>query len=341
MENLYLEDEFGAFLLEIQKLKANTVKAYLGTFKKNLKLVPELEFNNIKNITDNTDLTAVYKISHPRYQKSFKISNKTFDNITTHYNRYKEFLVYYIEQKMAKMNFDDDKSNIDFADDFIIEEEYYSINEKDFFSKDLIKDKFKFRLITQNRFNKCGLFYPISFLKQYFYKTGDKVYFDNLIENKINKIRFCYQENKHYDFITITSLKTDIGGNLYFNTKDRKEIPLLSHCHESRQYKKFNINDFSDIAIDHMVSMNTLLNKYKEKKDFVELQKISDQLKKHLHTPLTYKKLIAKGTRLSNDAIFISTINREKLKTEFELIVAEMDLQLMHQKHNNFKRHKV
>lgn len=85
--------------------------------------------------------------------------------------------------------------------------------------------------------------------------------------------------------------------------------------------------------------MDTILSELK-KADYCELEKITTSLNKGLHSR-TYKKLAARGTKLSNNDDFINSIDKVELKREFEDIVNRMQLQLMHKKHNSDKRNKV
>lgn len=267
------------------------------------------------------------------------IQKGTFENFLTHCNRYKEFLLFHIEQNLVQCEFENNEEYpLDIKEELIIEEEFFDINFKEIFSKDLIIEKFKFRLITQNRFNSCGLFYPISFLKQYFYKNDEKRYFDEKIRNQIKQIKFFYADRKYFNISEINNILMNSDGQLYVETTENKKLPLLSYCSDKNEYENFNVNNFSEIAIDHVISMNTILNN--SKNEFKELKKISNELRKYLKKPITYKKLISKGTKLSDNKIFTNTIDIETLKFEFEAILGKMDLQLMHTSHNNFKRAK-
>ena len=53
------------------------------------------------------------------------------------------------------------------------------------------------------------------------------------------------------------------------------------------------------------------------------------------------KKLAKKGTILSDDIEFRNSIDKTELKREFEYIIGKMELQLMQNTHNNYKRNKV
>nr|WP_314555965.1 hypothetical protein [uncultured Capnocytophaga sp.] len=85
--------------------------------------------------------------------------------------------------------------------------------------------------------------------------------------------------------------------------------------------------------------MDAILSELK-KADYCELEKITTSLNKGLHSR-TYTKLAARGTKLSNNKDFINSIDKGELKREFEDIVNRMQLQLMHKKHNSYKRNKV
>lgn len=345
-EKIYLENEFKSYLLDIDLLKHETIRSYIATLKNNIFLINKLDYENVKKIIDNEDFTSLYKINFPVYKNSFKIKKSTYENFLTHCKRYINFLIYIIEQNLSYKDNDNQENNFEVKEnekiDFVVEFEEFEIEIKENYNYDFIFNNFEFRLITQNRFNKCGLFFPVSFFKQYFYKTQDKKYFDSKIKTKINNIKLFDNKKEYFKLSKIKKIVKDKQNNLFCYTSNIDKFQLMSYCTRNKNYIKFNIEKFSDITIDHSISMNTILKKLKENKafQFEQTQMISNELQKSLRRPLNYKKLIAKGTKLSNNTDFINKIDKKKLKNEFEIILDEMDLQLMHKKHNNFKRAK-
>lgn len=126
------------------------------------------------------------------------------------------------------------------------------------------------------------------------------------------------------------------NGLAYFNG-----YSILSKNFQTNELKKIEVLELKYIAIDHIKSISNILkDNSKNEKDFSQLLFISKQLKKYLNIPITYKKLIAKGTKLSNDKEFIKQINKGQLKREIEYLMKATELQLMCSKDNNRKRDK-
>ena len=74
--------------------------------------------------------------------------------------------------------------------------------------------------------------------------------------------------------------------------------------------------------------------------DFSQLVKITKALKEN-SKKRDDKKLAKKGTILSDNEEFRNSIDKTELKREFEYIIGKMELQLMQNTHNNYKRNKV
>lgn len=85
--------------------------------------------------------------------------------------------------------------------------------------------------------------------------------------------------------------------------------------------------------------MDSILRELKGE-DFGQLVKITKALNERIKKR-NDKKLAKKGTILSDDIEFRNSINKTELKKEFEHIINKMELQLMHKKHNNYKRNKI
>lgn len=337
---MYLEKEFEEYLIKIQGLKESTIQSYLSTLRNNLEII--LPKANFEKIVSDQDLYTIHNIQISVFDPKYGLSERTFDNFMTHFNRYKEFLIYYIEQKISDQEVLEEQDEFIFGDELIelddINNFVHSSDEVLTLKKEDIKQNFAFRLITQNRFNSSGLYFPISFLKQYFYKTNDKEYFDRIISNQIDRIIVNVLENKERKTYTIKDLKTLSikNGFAYFNDK-----PILSALSNSKDYIKLGATTLKNIAIDHIEPISRILeNESKNIENFSQLSFISKSLKKYLNKPVTYKKLVGRGTKLSNDASFIEQIDKEKLKVEFEYFVNKIPLQLMCSKENRKKHNK-
>jgi hypothetical protein len=334
---IYLQDEFYSFMSEF---KEKNQKDYLNYIKNSDKILGYKLFLIVEDIIKNDDFNKLESLRINGYLL-IKKSNKTSKNqYLSGFNKYLDFVGEYISKEDESVSKDSEILTISHSE-LDIEPEISEVNELDLdnvlkqFSKKEITDNFFFRLITQNRFNKCGLFFPVSFLKQYFYKTGDKAYFDEQIKKQIESIEYITQDsdkntlNKRKELIIKADKKVYIDGK-----------QLLSFNLETDKNEEMIVQSLSEIAIDHKESMNTILNDLKESNVLSAFVEISNHLKKGLHQPITYKKLTSRGTQLSKDVKFIESINKEQLKSEFEHILSKMELQLMHKKHNNYKRAK-
>ena len=85
--------------------------------------------------------------------------------------------------------------------------------------------------------------------------------------------------------------------------------------------------------------MDSILRELKGE-DFGQLVKITKALNEKIKKR-NNKKLAKKGTILSDDVEFRNSIDKTELKREFEYIIGKMELKLMQNTHNNYKRNKV
>ena len=205
---------------------------------------------------------------------------------------------------------------------------------KESYTFEEIREKFFKRLIKQNRFNqKSDFYFPIQFIGQYFNKTGDKKYFEDIINKQIRNIQFFYDKDQHDLIKNLKELSISEDGRVFINGN-----AILSEDSKNN-YIPFEINEISEINIDHKKSMDSILRELKGE-DFGQLVKITKALNERIKKR-NDKKLAKKGTILSDDIDFRNSIDKTELKREFEHIINKMELQLMHKKYNNYKRNKV
>lgn len=345
-EKIYLEEEFRKFCRR-NKIKTNkNISDYINYVKNSNDILYNKLFNEIKDICTNNDIEKLDSLSIKGNEIIISSNRNSKQKYNSGFNKYIDFIrekitnyfAYETDESLSNQEIDYDQSD-EISVEPSLENDFPNINSNHKFSYSEIKEIFFKRLISQNRFNRCGVYYPISFLKQYFYKTENKKYFDDIINNQIKNIIYKTNENGT-EFEKINDLKDliiDENGIVYINNKK-----IFSNDFKENKYTPMNANSLTEIVIDHTEPMNLILKKIKkDPKDFPELLKISQMLKKGLNKPITYKKLIARGTKYFDDINFRREINEEQLKNEFTLITGKMDLQLMHKKHNNFKRAKV
>ena len=323
-------------------------KDYISYLDKNIKKVNDY-INYIKNtykllgIELYSIIEDIYKLHniqllHYLKEEGAKYLLSTFkdlSSITQYTSGFRKYLDF-IEQ--AIYNDFDTISDPDIED----ETEIYEENKiedllfipKESYTFEEIREKFFKRLIKQNRFNqKSDFYFPIQFIGQYFNKTGDKKYFEDIINKQIRNIQFFYDKDQHDLIKNLKELSISEDGRVFINGN-----AILSEDSKNN-YIPFEINEISEINIDHKKSMDSSLRELKGE-DFGQLVKITKALNERIKKR-NDKKLAKKGTILSDDIEFRNSIDKTELKREFEHIINKMELQLMHKKHNNYKRNKV
>lgn len=323
-------------------------KDYISYLDKNIKKVNNY-INYIKNIykllgielySIIEDIYKLHNIQLLHYLKEegakYLLSTfKDLSSITQYTSGFRKYLDF-IEQ--AIYNDFDTISDPDIED----ETEIYEENKiedllfipKESYTFEEIREKFFKRLIKQNRFNqKSDFYFPIQFIGQYFNKTGDKKYFEDIINKQIRNIQFFYDKDQHDLIKNLKELSISEDGRVFINGN-----AILSEDSKNN-YIPFEINEISEINIDHKKSMDSILRELKGE-DFGQLVKITKALNERIKKR-NDKKLAKKGTILSDDIEFRNSINKTELKKEFEHIINKMELQLMHKKHNNYKRNKI
>jgi hypothetical protein len=332
--NIFMEEEFKKFLPANDV--SNSISSYLNYIKNADRLLEYKVFPIIEKLYQTQDIEGLEVL---RDKGSYHLDNlnkgaKSIKNYKSGFNKYLDF----IENTIVNLIEATPDTNIEDTVNELIDEAIDDVTTevKDKYSHEDIRENFFFRLISQNRFNKnSDFFFPIRFIQQYFYKTDDKKYFDDIINQQIDHIRFFYTKDQWDEIKHLRELTIADDGRLLINGK----AIFSEDFQNNRTYVPFKISKLSEIAIDHKESMNGILNNLKGE-DYSELVKITDALKKGLHKK-TYKKLAARGTKLSNDEVFRNSINKKELKREFEYIIGKMELQLMQNTHNNYKRNKV
>ena len=323
-------------------------KDYISYLDKNIKKVNDY-INYIKNIykllgvelySIVEDIYKLHNIQLLHYLKEegakYLLSTfKDLSSITQYTSGFRKYLDF-IEQ--AIYNDFDTISDPDIED----ETEIYEENKiedllfipKESYTFEEIREKFFKRLIKQNRFNqKSDFYFPIQFIGQYFNKTGDKKYFEDIINKQIRNIQFFYDKDQHDLIKNLKELSISEDGRVFINGN-----AILSEDSKNN-YIPFEINEISEINIDHKKSMDSILRELKGE-DFGQLVKITKALNERIKKR-NDKKLAKKGTILSDDIECRNSINKTELKKEFEHIINKMELQLMHKKHNNYKRNKI
>ena len=324
----YKKDEFEEFLNHLKSKNSD----YINYVVNSDKILNNSLFEEVENIVENENFA---KLDLLRIEGVYKIKNSDKNSKNKYASGFKKYIDF-IESYLTNIN-PLDNNTIENDDDFegTITPNYADLNNHlHLFNKETLINKFQFRLITHNRFNKNGIYFPISFLKQYFYKIGENDYFDSIILNQINKIKY-YSNDELKNFTDIDVLEIKTSGNVLINGNI-----VQSKCFKDNIFKTMEAYQLATITLDHTNSMDKILKDFGKKNKDSQLYNISKAIKKGLHKPLNYNKLRKRGTVLSNDKDFIKSIDIEQLKNEFEEIINQMELIMMQADHNNFKRAK-
>ena len=337
-EKIYLEKEFRDYC---EKANIKNISDYVNYVMNSEKIIKSDLYDKIEKILDESDIESLENLKIQATELII-ISNQTsYKQYRAGFNKYLEF----IEEKL-KLKFDtnalskNEEKNTENEDtdaeneDIIIEEtnivDYPNDKKYQIFNSEDIKQIFKFRLITQNRFRKNNISLPISFIKQILYAKGEKLWFDLQIKRQIENIKYFSQEKEN---VLLNFSKLELRDNEVFIDDQN----VNSYDYQNKENVKLIVSSLREISIDHCPPMAEILEKIEIEKFPVILQ-LSNELRKNMNTPRTYNKYIKKGTLLSKNEKFMSTINVEDLKNELQMINKKMTLQLMHIKHNNHKR---
>lgn len=324
----YKKEEFEDFLNQLKSKNTD----YINYVFNSDKILNDTLFKEVEKIIENGDFA---KLDLLRIEGVYNIKNSdkiSKNKYASGFNKYLDFIENYLTSINPLEN-NTEENDDDFEGS--ITPNYTDLRDQlHLYNKETLINKFQFRLITQNRFNNNGIYFPISFLKQYFYKIGDDKYFDAIILNQIDKIKY-YSNNKLKSFTDIDVLEIKASGDVLIN-----DNIIQSKCFKDNIFKPMKAYQLATITLDHTYPMDKILKEFGERNKESQLYYISKAIKKGLHKPLNYNKLRKRGTILSNNENFINVINKNKLKLEFEEIINQMELIMMQADHNNFKRAK-
>lgn len=193
---------------------------------------------------------------------------------------------------------------------------------------------FTFRMITQDRFYG-ELFFPISYLKRFFYLNGQDKYFDKWISDQISDIDILCANETH-KLKDISELKLEVSNEkseVSITVKNSEKI-VYSPSAFSKELFPLSTGSLKRIAIDHIHPMKKILIENIE--SLPQLGILTRQLK-GIARKATAKEYKAAGTVLLNQPP-LDQINFDLLKIELDLIKSQTKLQLMDKMENLKKR---
>jgi len=202
-----------------------------------------------------------------------------------------------------------------------------------------ILKNFYFRLTTQDRLYG-EIFYPISLIKKIFYLDKEnRKYFDELINNQINKIKII--SNGHIFYLkAISNLLIIPGSSVNIVGDDSSQYNVFTEDGYDGSFKLMKVDLFKEIAIDHVTPMKELLIKHSNK--LPKLKSITELLKEQGISG-TGKELLKSVRQAGNCLIETGVLgikDIEELKSELEFLNSFSQFQLMDWKENLKKNKK-
>lgn len=196
-------------------------------------------------------------------------------------------------------------------------------------------NKYKFRLITQDRFYK-SLIYPISLLKRIFQQFDNTDFFDEWLYEHITKIKF-HTKTRTLNFSEITSL--EINSNNVVNVYDKEgNFYELVDKRDDGKIVELRIEELKDLAIDHIEPFKDFYIRNKEK--FLILKSI-DRVILKLNKENRVKKRGQEFNNVKNiffEEYILTSKEVRLLKDELNFINDNIELQMMSQKENLNKK---
>ncbi len=192
-------------------------------------------------------------------------------------------------------------------------------------SKDLMKN-FKFRIITQDRFYG-DIFFPISYIKRLMFEKNEGKYFNHWLENQLNDITiFCLNENHKFKDISELTIHVSKESKEVYVTVNNEQKLIYTPSSNDNKLIPFESKNLKNIAIDHVVSMKSILT---DNLNFLpQLKLITFHLK-----AIAGDKASAKDYKAAGSIFFNSLANKdidvELLKIELDLIKSHTKFQLM------------
>ncbi|MCX6230840.1 MAG: hypothetical protein NTZ33_04795 [Bacteroidetes bacterium] len=266
--------------------------------------------------------------------------------------QYEEFLLFYIDSNIDTVNDNNSSNNaiysvspfnnymvnsievliskIDKADKIPIIKTYKINALKKVYSKQDLYKNFTLRMITQDR-HYDNIFYPIGFIKRYFYYTGGKVFFDKWLDSILDEIMIYHEEGE----IKLSQIsKLEIDKNIvsaHFNNAFKS---LLTKESDNKTLTPLTVYELSEIALDHEMPLFNIMNENIDR--FVTIKKITNELKKYISGKISSKKLRA-TYNIALKSSFINEISLNDIKEELLLISSLTKLQLMESSKNSSK----
>ena len=242
----------------IQKIQANpAVKAIIGNRILMTDVLPILLKNNSQAAIGMLYLLLCeWQNNHASYSK---VSNKTASNYASAFACYIEFLLDMINIGQISLLTNQVKGTVVVGR--LMSALKTVITGVQIYPLAIIKQAFKLRISTQDRFPICGIYFPIRLIKKIFYSTpAGKRWFDNWLEQVVNNIKVLTKQSmfrlRQVEFIEIKN------HNVWVKVKGAiRKYRILTRTFTPGRPDPDNMvaDTLADISIDHDIPICTVL----------------------------------------------------------------------------------
>lgn len=299
---------------------------------------------------DNAIIAIINELQQEKIEEKLKTPLNTIRNWRSGLFHYREFLYSYIEEQIElteKLNeiAEEEKDEL-----LIIDNELFDIIENDqeqftiigsneensdySFKKEDLYKIFTFRIITQDRFYN-NIFYPISFIKRFLYKKGEKQFIDAWVKTLLDNVYINLEEGK-IKLYEIESL--EIRNQKVYITHKKVSKIALTKLSNNETLIPFEVTLLRKIAIDHEKPLLKIMSE--NIKDLPTFYEITNEIKKYLRGTINPKKFKRANNMVLNSE-YIDRLDIESLKKELDLLLSKTSLQLMDSKQNLIKKHLI
>lgn len=250
-------------------------------------------------------------LSEKNYDKRINKAKSTIGNWKSGFRAYGEYLISNFEAE------NEDLTNDEISNKSLL------INYNTSYTKQDLYKIFTFRLITQDRLSG-EIYFPISFIKRIFYKTGNKAYLDKWTK-KILDNTVIHLENNELKLKQISNLYFDAEG---VKTEVKQKLYHVYTKHSNNVDKSpFETKELRKIALDHDKPMLQIMNNLGS--ELVELQNMTSIINEKLKNRKLNRPELSKISNSLFSDLYLDTVNIDQLKSDMDLIGEHTKLQLM------------
>lgn len=197
------------------------------------------------------------------------------------------------------------------------------------YSKDELYKNFIFRLTTQDRFYD-EIYFPISLMKQLFYKNGEQKYY-NAVLDKLLDSTILHSSDGLLKLKEVNELAIE-NGKVSVVINGAKHSLLTPNLKDG--FEPFDVASFKSVSLDHVNSQYNILH---DLKNSLPMLNHLTKVLKQANPKITNRKSLSAYKKLNGLDLFNDAVDIQELKKEFSLIASKTQLQFMDRSMNTSK----